>query len=255
MPKVTIRVRENISIESPPEDLLDAIVKTNRFQNPKYVSNEKNGYSNWKIPETLETYRFEGANLIVPLGFGGQLLQLCKEHDLKVDFEDKRVICPVDFQKALKGVKLRPYQDRAVKAALGSVQGVIVSPTGSGKSLMGCEIIRRRNQKTLILVHRAELAKQWITGIKKNLGLTAGLIGDGQWDIGKEITVGLVQTLSSREQQANELAQNFGLLLIDECHHVPAETFLDVLGWFWTRYRYDLSATLGRADGLMPLIS
>ncbi|MCE5317553.1 MAG: DEAD/DEAH box helicase [Parachlamydia sp.] len=251
---IKLRVCENISIESLPEDILPSIVAANTFKNPKYESNEKHGYSNWQTPEFLKTYRYIDGDMIVPLGYGTQLLQLCKEAELKVEIEDLRIVRQVVYLKSLLGVKLRMYQQQAVNVALKAVQGVVVSPTGSGKSPMGCELIRRRGQKSLILLHRSDLGRQWVEGIRKYLGLEAGLIGDGQWSIGEQITVAMVQTLASRSEQAKELAQEFGLILVDECHHVPAETFLDVLGWFHAKYRYGLSATLGRADGLMPLI-
>lgn len=149
---------------------------------------------------------------------------------------------------------MRSYQERAVSAALKAPQGVISSPTGSGKSLLGLEIIRRRQQKTLILLHRGDLAKQWIEVIKERLGLTAGFIGDGSWEIGQEITIAMVQTLATREKETKSLAETFGLILTDECHHTPCDTFSEVIGWFSSKYRYGLSATLERRDGLMPMI-
>lgn len=249
-----ISLREKITIHAPPEDLLDSIVKANTFDNPKYASNLEHDYSNWKVPPTIETYRFAKGDLILPLGFGSQLLQLCKEHSLEPSIEDSRIVCPVSFPKALKGIALRSYQERAVTAALKSPQGVICSPTGSGKSLLGLEIIRRRQQKTLILLHRGDLAKQWIGVIKERLGLTAGFIGDGSWEIGQEITIGMAQTLASREEEAKKLSDVFGAILVDEVHHVPADTFFETIGWFKAKYRYGLSATLERRDGLMPMI-
>lgn len=255
LPKVLrIKIREKIVIESPPEEILEQIIIANTFPNPKYESNEKHGYSNWGVDVTIETYCLMGNDIIVPLGYGSQLFQLCKENGIEIEFEDLRIIQPAIFPESLSGVMLRSYQQRAVDAALRPSQGVICGPTGCGKSLIGCEIIRRRGQKALILLHRSDLAKQWVSGIERYLGLKAGLIGDGLWEIGNQITIAMVQTLASRPNQTQELVQEFGLILVDECHHIPAETFLESLSCFHAKYRYGLSATLGRVDGLMPMI-
>lgn len=110
-----------------------------------------------------------------------------------------------------------------------------------------------KGQKALIIVHRADLAKQWIDTIKTKFGLKAGFIGDGQWEIG-DITVALVQTLSAREHETKSLSNAFGLILVDETHHAPASTFFDVLSLLAAKYRYGLSATVTRRDGLEQMI-
>jgi len=187
------------------------------------------------------------------MGYFPDLLSLCEKCNVIPTIEDLRTEHPAEFP-ALNGVVLRPYQERAVAQAMQSDQGVVVSPTGSGKSLIGLEIIRLRGQKALILVHRTELAAQWIGLIKERFGITAGFIGDGVIDIGDEITVAMVQTLNLCEEETKALSDSFGLILWDEVHHLVATTFFDVLGLFSAKYRYGLSATPSRRDGLEPMI-
>jgi superfamily II DNA or RNA helicase len=136
----------------------------------------------------------------------------------------------------LKGVTLRPYQERAVFEATQSDQGVIVSPTGSGKSLMGLEIVRQKGQRSLIIVHRSDLAKQWLDVIEEQMGIKASFIGDGQFSVGEKITVAMIQTLASRAEETKTIADTFGLVLTDEVHHTPCETFSEVLGWMSSKY-------------------
>lgn len=247
-----LSVKERVFVSAPPQDLYERILKDNAFVNPKYSDNQRHGYSNYKTPQIIETYKRQMEGVYIPRGYLGQLLELCKEKDLKPILEDLRTTNPKEFPSL--SVKLRAYQERAVEEALKSNEGVLVSPTGSGKSLMGLELIRTRGQKTLIIVHRSDLAKQWVDVIQERMGIKAGLIGDGNFEIGELITVSMIQTLKAREAESKKLGESIGLVLVDEVHHVPADSFSEVLGWMSAKYLYGLSATLNRRDGLEKMI-
>lgn len=249
-----IFIKENLSLLNPPQELLNEVIASNTFRNPLFESNEQAGRSNWKTEAIITTYRHEGERLILPRGYMRDLLKVSKDLEIPYSIIDERICQSCIYPEALNGIVLRPYQKRAVDEAMRFDQGVIVSPTGSGKSLIGLEIIRRRGQKALILVHRGELAKQWINVIRDRMGLEASLVGDGKWNIGNEITVAMVQTLSAKENEAKTLYNEFGAILIDECHHIPAQTFFDVISHFSAKFRYGLSATIERRDGLEKMI-
>lgn len=252
--KVSIKIGEKILIHAVGDELVSMIKKANTFANPKHESNEIHGHSNWQTSPTLETYQcYEDGSISVPRGFLPDLLKLCEECNVIPAIEDIRVECRVSIPE-LDSITLRPYQVRAVNQAMQSDQGVIISPTGSGKSLIGLEIIRQRQQKALIIVHRGDLAKQWIQVIKERMGLEAGLIGDGEWTLDYQITVAMVQTLSARENETKTLSKAFGLIILDEVHHAPASTFFDAIGQFSSKFRYGLSATPNRRDGLEQMI-
>jgi len=251
--RVVINISEKILVRSPTEELISKIKKANTFSNPKYKSNQSHGYSNWQTSRTIETFNlYEDGSVSVPRGFLLDLLKLCKECNLHPVIEDLRCVYPVDFPE-LKAT-LRPYQEHAVSQAMQFDQGAILSPTGSGKSLMGLEIINRRGQRALIIVHRSELAKQWADVIEERMGIKAGFIGDGAWLVGDQITIAMVQTLAARENETRTLKNAFGLILVDEGHHLPASTFFDVTGLLAAKYRYMLSATPNRRDGLEAMI-
>lgn len=254
MNNTKITICENIVLSCSDDDFKSFIVKANTFRNPKHESNLQNGYSNWQTSETIQTYKFiSDGSLSLPRGFLSELLELCIRFEIKPSIEDLRVENPISFP-TLKDVTLRPYQDRAVNLAMKEDQGSIIAPTGSGKSILGLEIIRCRGQKTLILVHRSDLAKQWIDVILEKFGIKAGFIGDGSFEIGNEITVGMIQTLSSKENEAKALSKEFGLILVDEGHHLPAESFFSVLGHLSAKFLYCLTATPTRRDGLEKMI-
>lgn len=248
----TITLAATIRVTGLPQNLIDEIAEENRFENPAYISNEQNGRSNWDTPRYIETVNFEDNFLIIPRGYFSRLLWILQRENIEYERDDQRFSFPISFINHLYGVELRPYQQTCVESAIHREQGIIVAPTGSGKSLIGLEILRKRGQKSLIIVHRSDLAKQWISLIKERLGIDAGLIGSGDWKIGDEITVALIQTLASREKELPELP--FGLVLVDECHHVPAQSFFQALSLIDARFRYGLSATPTRADGLEKLI-
>lgn len=248
-----LQIEERIFVADPPQGLQEQVLKDNCFVNPKYADNQKHGYSNWKTPKTIELYQCSKGGISLPRGYLSELLELCKAEEIDIKIEDSRSTCPKAFP-ALNNVKLRPYQKRAVTEALKSDGGVIVSPTGSGKSLMGLELIRQRKQKTLIIVHRSDLATQWARVIEERLGIKAGMIGDGQFEIGELVTIAMIQTLAARETETKKLGETFGLILTDETHHVPSETYVEVLSWMSAKYLYGLSATLNRRDRLERVI-
>jgi superfamily II DNA or RNA helicase len=251
---MSLKINSNITFECLNEDILAQIIKDNTFENPIYNSNEQAGRSNWDTEETIQVFRYENGELILPRGYMNDLLQICKSHGVTPEIVDERTTKSCTYPDSLIGIVKRSYQIKAIEKALGFSQGLLVSPTGSGKSLMALEIIRTRGQKALILVHRQELGLQWKSVIEKHLGLEVGFIGDGEWAIGNEITVALIQTLSSREEDCKRISNEFGLICVDECAHVPAKTFYNVIGLFPAKYRYGLSAILDRRDGLMDII-
>ena len=107
---------------------------------------------------------------------------------------------------------------------------------------------------TLILVHTLDLAEQWLGELKDKLGLDAGLIGDGE-ERPAPVTVAVIQALVRWEPaKLDAFLGGFGLLILDEAHHVAASTFHSVVDRCPARYRLGLTATPEREDGLTPLL-
>lgn len=191
-----------------------------------------------KIPDKeLSLWREENQELIVPRGLYDHLVSKGFE------VEDNTSSKPITSLE-LKAV-LRPYQDDAVLAVTSRNYGVLDAPTGSGKTVMAMGITAELKQKALFVVHTKTLLNQTIKEAELKLGIKPGIIGDGKFEI-KDFTVGTIQTLLRRSIDPNE----FGLILWDECHHIPATTFFTVTNKFAPRYSYGLSATPKRADGL-----
>ena len=125
--------------------------------------------------------------------------------------------------------KLYGFQEDAVLSFMTadnpfSCSGVVCLPTGSGKSLILCEIIRRFARRTLIIVHTKELLYQWDSVIKEIFGISPALIGDGNNDEFGIITVATMQTLHGQLRKGERDLSYFGTLIVDEAHRAPAET-------------------------------
>src|SRR3989338_9797375 len=132
---------------------------------------------------------------------------------------------------------------------------VLEAQPGFGKTIVALQYIVKRHQPELIIVHTKELLQQWKKSIEQNFALKKGdlgIIGGRKWKIGKLITIASHQTLVRRNLA--EIKNAFGCLVIDECHHVPATTFLSVVRQFSAPYVLGLTATPYRKDKLERLM-
>ena len=150
--------------------------------------------------------------------------------------------------------ELRPYQLEAVDAATRAGHGVIVAPTGAGKTVIGCALLCRHDTAALVLVHSRDLADQWVERIERFCGVRPELLGYGKRPSeGARVVVASLQTLARWSWwDLHQWGERFGVVIQDEAHHAPARTYLGVLAGLRGRHRYGLTATPERADGLTP---
>ncbi len=162
-----------------------------------------------------------------------------------VEYTPKRVTGLVDK------VQLYPFQEEALRRWLNNrYRGTIVIPTGGGKTFIALKAIAQLQVRTLILVITEELLEQWAERIEKYLGYRPGKLS-GKYDEIRDITV---CTYHTAVKDIERLRDRFDLVIADECHHVPAETFKEVLFHLSAPYRIALSATVERSDGNEHLI-
>lgn len=244
---------------SNPADARHPVIRTamaeNTFTNPVFAEAKRMGRYLGGTPQFIHLFRQYPDGITLPRGYGRRLLALEENTGTKIfDLVDHRVESPAAFPERLVGTETRHYQTRTIHAMLERKQGVGIAPTGSGKTVTALEIIRRRSQRTVILVHSRILARQWVRVIQEKMGVDAGFIGDGRWTAGREITVAILHSLHSRMAEAKQLARGTGMVVMDEGHHAPAGMFSQVIGLFPALYRYAFTATPKRGDGLMPVI-
>jgi superfamily II DNA or RNA helicase len=246
-----LEVTSECFLRNAPENLLAAIRAQLTVNNPKYMDAKR--YSRWvgkQLKPKLYFFREQGDTIIFPRGFGNRAVQLCRQHlGVIPEILDNRLKL-AEINISFMG-ELRPYQQQAVQDILQRSFGVLEAGTGSGKTVMALNVIARRRQPTIIIVHSRELQYQWMERIDSFLGIRAGQAGGGRFDP-RSITVAIVNTVRKRLQ---ELSPNFGQIIVDECHRVPATLFTDVVTGFDAFYMLGLSATaFRREDGMTKLI-
>lgn len=185
-------------------------------------------------------------------GLFDRIQKVANVSGLQITTDDRRCIPTHNAELMGVDVQLRDYQDIAVTKLLNYDMGILYAATGSGKTHMAAAIIGRRALSTLFLVHTRELLYQAKERLEELLGIKIGVIGDGHYDP-KTVTIATFQTLNRMQEERANLPQ-FDMIVIDEVHHLPAETFFTVSASFSCRYVYGLSATPDRKDGTDMMI-
>jgi len=197
-------------------------------------------------PEAFPVYRESQKKFYIPRYFG---LETYGIHD------NVRIKDGDDINVEFKG-DLRDYQNIIVDKYVNYVSdekggGLLEVPCGRGKTVIALKIVAEMKKKTLIIVHKSFLLNQWIERI--NTFLPSARIGKIQGQIvdikDKDIVIGMLQSLSMKEYPQNMFGE-FGLTIVDECHHIGAEVFIRSLFKVVTKYTLGLSATMTRKDGL-----
>lgn len=146
---------------------------------------------------------------------------------------------------------LRPYQEHAVQAWRAYGSGVLRLPCGAGKTTIGCAVLGRTATPGLVLMHTLDLVEQWARRVRDELGVEAVIASEGRRPEPGRVTLATVQTLARWPWwERAEWGRAFGLVIMDEAHHTPAATFVDVVLSLPALYRLGLTATPTRADGL-----
>jgi superfamily II DNA or RNA helicase len=151
---------------------------------------------------------------------------------------------------------LRLDQQAAINAMLQHDTGVLCAPTAFGKTVVAAALIAQRSVNTLVLVHRTELLKQWQERLQAFLGVgkdVVGTIGGGKAKPTGKIDIAVMQSLS-RQGVVSEFVENYGQVIVDECHHVGAVSFDGILKRVKAKYVLGLTATPIRRDGQQPII-
>jgi len=152
--------------------------------------------------------------------------------------------------------ELRPEQTAAAQAMLAQDMGVLAATTAFGKTVVAAWLIAQRGVNTLVLVHRRQLQQQWVERLATFLGMpvrAVGRIGGGRKKPTGLLDVGVIQSLV-RNGVVDDLVANYGHVVVDECHHLSAQSFELVARQAKAKFVTGLSATVTRKDGHHPII-
>jgi superfamily II DNA or RNA helicase len=249
---IQIQVGRRLNLTGLPADLERQFIRENSFTNPKRETLERLGKWTGNEPQTIDLWTREDGRLILPRGYLTTAIHALKQATLPYVVRDCTVCPPLREQIKATG-SLYPYQERALANLLRWPTGVLEAPTGSGKTIIMLAAIARLETPALIIVHTTELFDQTCDRVRSWLGVEPGAIA-GSKAILRPVTVGMIQTLSRRDLQAQGIADYFGAVLVDEAHHSPAMTWAEILEQMPAKYKYGFTATAWRKDGLQFLI-
>jgi superfamily II DNA or RNA helicase len=249
---INISVSNDIRAEGLTKELSTLAIKENTAANPEYVTRQRLGKWTGGVEPEICLARFDAGALVLPRGYFGRLVANIEAAGLGYEIADRRLRLP-KIEMSFRG-ELRTQQAAALEAMTKYGSGVLVAPCGSGKTAVGMALISFWRQPSLILVHTKTLAEQTREAATRWLGITPGLIGDGVFDV-RPVTVGIIQSLAGNRERIDAIKGRFGLVMLDEAHHCPASTFTDLLQRFPGSFRYGLTATPERRDGLSSFMT
>lgn len=250
--EVTATVDSKITISKAlvPDNIADEIKGSLMMKNVARETAAKERIPGWwNIPEYLQLYKEDAENLYLPRGFADQLTKGFESYGTTVSYTDNRVSSFGQYAD-LKSISLRDYQESAVNSILNREQGIWQAPPGAGKTVGVLEAIRRSGQKAVVVTDKTNIAEQWVLRGRAFLGTEIGIVGDGNNDE-CDILICIQQSLWSRrdELEASGWFNQFGFVCLDECHHLPANTFTDILARFPAKYRIGVSGTPFKLQG------
>ncbi len=237
-----------------PQPLLNRLIRLAAFANPAFYKAQAMRQSVWDKPRVIGCAENFPQHIALPRGCLEPVQALLQEQGIGWELVDERQRgSPLEL--AFVG-QLRADQEAAVEAMLRHDIGVLQAPTAFGKTVVAAAILARRGANTLVLVHRAELLRQWQERLQTFLDVPAeaiGRIAGGKAKPSGRLDIAVMQSLV-RKGEVNPVVQNYGQVIVDECHHIAAASFEAILKQLKARYVLGLSATLVRRDGLQPII-
>jgi superfamily II DNA or RNA helicase len=254
-PIVRARLGAMLSIERAglPPAVVAALKHLGSIVNPEFQDKQRMRFSTWGTPRFIRSYGEDLEWLYLPRGLFERVEQLLASLGTRLETVDDRPnVTPI--VAAFIG-RLRAQQSVAVVALVDHELGVLVAPPGAGKTVMACAVIAHHRVPTIVIVDRKELLDQWRSLLAAHLDIDAaqiGQMGGGRDRLTGMVDVAMIQSLIRRDDPA--VFDNYGLVVVDECHHIPAVSFQACVQRARTRRWLGLTATPYRRDRLEALI-
>jgi len=248
---------------------LNAIKRLAAFRNPEFYKAQALRLPTYDKPRIISCSEETPEYLCLPRGCETDVAALLNESGVPVERLDHT--CPGKPIHVIFIGNLRDEQLPASEEMLKHDIGVLSATTAFGKTVIAAKLIAERKISTLILTHRRQLLSQWLAKLNEFLQIDEALpalekkkghkrkqsligqIGAGKSNPSGLIDVAIMQSLN-RSNEIREEIKHYGMVIVDECHHVPAFSFEQILKGVHAKYVYGLTATPTRQDGHHPII-
>lgn len=232
--------------------LRNRLLRLAAFQNPEFYKAQAMRFSTYDKPSVVACA--EDHHVGLPRGCLDDVRQTLTDVGIRMTIREERY-AGRPLEAAFQG-ELRTQQQAAAAAMLAHDTGVLAATTAFGKTVIAAWLIAQRGVSTLVLVHRRPLLEQWIERLSAFLDLppkSIGRIGGGKARPTGLLDVAVIQSLVRKGVVEDRLA-DYGHLIVDECHHLPARSFEQVVRQAKARFVVGLSATVARKDGHHPIV-
>lgn len=236
------------------QPLTNRLIRLAAFQNPEFYRAQAMRLPVWNKPRVIGCAENHPNHIALPRGCRDAVENLLQENGIGCHWIEERY-SGTPLTVSFSGT-LRADQEAAVAEMLRHDTGILCAPTAFGKTVTATALIARRGVNTLILVHRTELLKQWRERLRSFLAVGpngVGTIGGGKQQPTGQIDIAVMQSLS-RRGEISALVENYGHIVVDECHHLSAFSFEAILKRAKARYVLGLTATPERRDGQQPIL-
>lgn len=258
-----------VSLEGLSGKVLNHIKRIASFKNPEYYAKLGMRLSTYNIPRIISCADVSEEYVAMPRGCEDVIVELLKDNHVCYRMKDETnpgKCISVKF----KG-ELRAEQDAAINCLMAHNTGVLNGTTAFGKTVTAIGLIAKRKVNTLILVHTKALLEQWKSRLEEFLDIDF-VEEDTSYKRGRKIVFSPFGTLDSNvnrlhgmvdialiqscfdDNEVKLFVRDYGMVMVDECHHVSAVNFERVLKRCNARYVYGLTATPIRKDGHQPII-
>lgn len=246
-----IIIGKDIRIKNPNYQIINYCDNVLTITNPDYIIANKLGKYVGRMEKSLKLYTRVGDTLILPFGCLVDVWKLSKNSKFRTIFRHHQEV------KLNGSISLYQYQENALKSLINGKNGILEAPCGSGKTQIGLALIQKIGGRALWLTHTKKLLEQSKKRAEMYFDGDFGTITEGKVHIGKDITFATVQTMRTLDPSIYE--NEFDIVIVDECHHcvgTPTKVmqFYKVLTNLNCRYKYGLSATLNRSDGMITCV-
>ena len=235
------------------------------YSNPEFYKNQAMGFSTQGMARIVYCGSDTEDYICIPRGCEEKFIERLQSSGINYKIEEQR-------QRGRKinvsfSGELYPEQKVAVDKMLAHENGVLAAATAFGKTAVGAYLVAQRKVNTLILVHNREIMKNWVEDFEKFLEINEeppeyttpkGRVKKRKSVIGRLyashnsvtgiIDIVMISSLGKKDE-INELVKDYGMVIMDECHHAGAQTAVDVLNEVNAKYVYGLTATPKRDDG------